>query len=416
MQTPAGVGFQSSTMRDIGVKLLIKRFVKNHEDVGNPDVRAAYGKLSSIVGIVCNLLLFVGKLAAGTISGSVSITADAVNNLSDASSSIISLLGFKMSAKPADKEHPYGHGRYEYLSGLMVAVLIIVIGVELFQSSLGKIINPAPVAFSWVAIGVLAASILLKCWMMVFNRQIGKTIGSKTLFATAADSRNDVVTTAAVLAAALISHYTGVELDGWMGLVVALFILVSGFGLIRDTLDPLLGRAPDDEEVNRIRSKIMSYPGVLGTHDLLVHDYGPGRRFASVHVEMAAEEDALESHDVIDQIERDFLKEGLNMLVHYDPIITEEGKTGDLRRWLEQTVAKVNPKMTIHDLRVVSGRAHTKLVFDCLLPADVPLGDREVASAVEHAVKAERPDCDCVITVDRSFAAIPKGRAEEIDD
>ena len=249
---------------------LTNRFIKNSQHTQNPAVRTAYGKFSSCVGICCNAVLFLGKIIVGTLFGSVSITADAINNLSDASSSVISLLGFKMASKPADAEHPYGHGRYEYLSGLMVAVLILVIGVELLRSSLDKILNPAAVEFSWIAISVLVFSILLKLWMALFNRRIGKKIDSQTLIATAADSRNDVITTAAVLVAALVSHYAGVELDGWMGLAVALFILYSGFGLIKDTLNPLLGKAPDPTLVEHIRKKIMSYPGVLGTHDLMI--------------------------------------------------------------------------------------------------------------------------------------------------
>ena len=267
-------------------KLLIKRFIKDYENTQNSDVRTAYGKFSSIVGIVCNAILFISKLIVGTLSASVSITADAVNNLSDASSSIISLLGFKLASRPADEEHPYGHGRYEYLSGLMVAVLIMVIGVELFKSSLDKVLHPSAVEFSWVTVGVLAFSILLKTWMALFNTKTGKMINSNTLIATAADSRNDVITTGAVLVAAILSHFIGFELDGWMGLGVAVFILYSGFGLVKDTLDPMLGKAPEDEQVEEIRQKILSYPGVLGTHDLMVHDYGPGRQFASVHVEI----------------------------------------------------------------------------------------------------------------------------------
>ena len=231
-------------------KFLIKKFVKNYINTDDREVRTSYGKMSGVVGIICNVILFIGKLLAGLISGSVSITADAVNNLSDASSSIISLLGFKLASRPADEEHPYGHGRYEYLSGLMVSVLIMVIGVELFRGSVEKIINPAVVEFSWIIVAVLIFSILLKLWMMFFNMDIGKKINSKTLIATAADSRNDVITTSAVLAAALISHFADIELDGIMGIAVAVFILYSGFGLIKDTLNPMLGRAPDEEQVN----------------------------------------------------------------------------------------------------------------------------------------------------------------------
>lgn len=287
---------------------LVRLFVKNSRDTTDPAVRTAYGNLASWVGIFCNLLLCAGKFLAGTLSGSISIAADAVNNLSDASSSVVSLIGFKLGARPADDEHPYGHARFEYLAGLAVAVMVLVIGVELLKSSVDKILHPAAVTFSWVAMAVLAASIAVKLWMSLFNRTLGKRINSGSLIATAADSRNDVLTTSAVLVASLISHFANVELDGWMGAAVALFILYSGVGLIKDTIDPLLGLAPDPELVQHIHDKIMSYPGVLGTHDLMVHDYGPGRQFASVHVELAAEDDVMASHELIDDIERDFLK------------------------------------------------------------------------------------------------------------
>ena len=387
---------------------LIKKFIKNYKNTENSAVRAAYGKFSSYVGIFCNILLFSGKLTAGLLSGSVSVMADAVNNLSDASSSIISLFGFKLAERPADEEHPYGHGRYEYLSGLMVAVLIIVIGVELLKSSFDKILNPEPVEFGWMTVAILAASILLKLWMMMFNRKTGKTIGSQTLIATSADSRNDAVSTSAVLAAALISRFTGARLDGWMGLAVAVFILISGYELIKDTIDPLLGRAPNGDTVRAIRDKIMSYPNVLGTHDLMIHDYGPGRQFASVHVEMAAEGDVLENHDIIDNIEQDFLNnDGLNIVIHFDPIVTGDGCVNDLRVWLAEEVKIIHPQLTIHDLRVVPGVTHTNVVFDCVKPFDLDMTDGELRAAITALVRREHPDYNCVITVDRSYAAMP---------
>lgn len=387
---------------------IVRNFIKDYENTQNPAVRAAYGKVSSIVGILCNAVLFIGKILVGTLSSSVSITADAVNNLSDASSSLISLLGFKLASRPADEEHPYGHGRYEYLSGLMVAVLIMVIGVELFKSSIGKIIHPEPVIFSWVGVGVLVFSILLKLWMAVFNTKTGKAINSKTLIATAVDSRNDVITTAAVLMAALISHFTSVELDGWMGLAVAVFILYSGFGLVKDTLDPMLGRAPEQEMVDAIRKKILSYPGVLGTHDLMVHDYGPGRQFASVHVEMAAEADVIESHDVLDNIERDFLKnDGLHMIVHFDPISTKDNAINELRIWISESIKDIDSRLTIHDLRVVRGTTHTNVIFDCVMPHDMDMTEKELKQKISALIEGEYPSHYCVITVDKSYAALP---------
>ena len=386
---------------------LIRKFIKNYENVQDTEVRGAYGKFSGAVGIVCNGVLCVGKMLAGLISGSVSITADAVNNLSDASSSVISLLGFKLAGRPADREHPYGHGRYEYLSGLMVALLIMVIGVELLKSSVDKILHPAPVEFSWLSMGVLIFSILLKTWMMFFNNKMGRKINSGTLFATAADSRNDVITTSVVLVAALISKYTSLELDGYMGAAVALFILYSGFGLVRDTLDPILGRAPEPETVEAIRKKIMSYDGVLGTHDLMVHDYGPGRQFASVHVEMAAETDAIESHDIIDNIERDFMKnDGINMLVHYDPISTRDSETGEMREWISEHIKSIDKRLTIHDLRLVKGRTHTNVIFDCVAPLDLKIDEDELKDRIGAIIADSYPNYYSVITVDRSYAAV----------
>ena len=390
------------------MEFLIKRFIKNSDKTSDASVRTAYGKFSSIIGIFFNLILFVGKFIAGTLSGSVSITADAVNNLSDASSSIISLFGFKMASKPADAEHPYGHGRYEYLSAMMVAVLIMTIGLELLKSSFDKIINPSPVEFSWLSVAILVFSIAVKLRLMAFNTKIGKRISSQTLIATAADSRNDVISTAAVIAAAIISEFTSYNLDGWIGLAVAAFILISGFGLIKDTINPMLGKAPDDEFVQKIHEKIMSYDGVLGTHDLMIHDYGPGRLFASVHVEMAGEADVFSSHDVIDNIEQDFLRdEKLNIIVHFDPILTEDSTTNDMRHWLSKEVKNINPKLSVHDLRIVPGPTHTNLIFDCVLPFELELTESELKELISDIVSKTHPDYNCVITVDKSYAAMP---------
>lgn len=389
-------------------KLLIRLFVKNSQAPRDPAVRAAYGNLASCVGIFCNLLLCAGKFLVGTLSGSISVAADAVNNLSDASSSVVSLAGFKLGARPADDEHPYGHARFEYLSGLAVAVMVLVIGVELGKTSLGKILQPTPVSFSWVTVAVLAASILVKLWMALFNKKVGRIIDSKALIATAADSRNDVLATGAVLAAALISHFARVELDGWMGLAVALFILYSGVGLVKSTIDPLLGLAPDPELVAYIHEKVMSYPGVLGIHDLMVHDYGPGRQFASVHVEMAAEGDVMKSHDQIDNIERDFLKnDQLHVVIHFDPIVTSDETVGEMRVWMSEAVKTIDPALTIHDLRMVPGPTHTNLIFDCVAPAKFHMSELEIKQAIKHMVRQKDPAYVCVITVENSFAPMP---------
>lgn len=388
--------------------LLLKTFIKNHTDIQNSSVRTAYGKLAGIVGIVCNLVLFTAKIIIGTLSGSVSITADAFNNLSDASSSIINLLGFKLSEKPADAEHPYGHGRYEYLSALSVAVLIILIGFELLKTSFNKIINPVSVNFSWALTIVLIFSIITKLWMSVFNKKLGKAIKSNALIATSQDSRNDVIATFAVLLAAIVSEFSNLELDGWIGMGVAIFILISGFGLIKSTIDPMLGSAPDKEFVKTIRDRIMNYEGVLGVHDLIIHDYGPCRQFASVHVEMAAEEDVLASHDVIDNIEFDFLNDmGLNMIVHYDPIVTKNELVSSMRYKIQEIVKGINQSLSIHDLRVVPGVTHTNLVFDCLADFDINMTDYELKCLISQAVKEQHPDYNCVITIDKNYAPIP---------
>ncbi|MCI8980094.1 MAG: cation transporter [Clostridia bacterium] len=387
---------------------LINRFIQKNNNPASPESRAAYGKLAGTVGIFCNMILFTAKITAGLFSGSVSITADAVNNLSDASSSIISLFGFKLACRPADEEHPYGHGRYEYLAGLMVAFIIMVIGAELLRNSVMKIIHPTVVEFSWLSVGVLSFSILLKLWMMIFNNKVGRIINSKTLFAAAADSRNDVITTAAVLIAALLSRFTTLELDGIMGVLVALFILYSGFGLVRDTLDPMLGKAPDEELVNAIREKILSYSGVLGTHDLMVHDYGPGRQFASVHVEMAAEDDPIVSHEIIDSIERDFLKnDGLHMIVHYDPISTKDSQVTELREWISEQIKFLDARLSIHDLRIVKGKNRMNVIFDCVVPNDMQIGEKEIKCFVNNIISEKYPEYTAVITIDRSYAALP---------
>ncbi|MBD5093213.1 MAG: cation transporter [Subdoligranulum sp.] len=391
---------------------LVKHFIKNSGDVHDPAVRAAYGKLAGIVGIVCNLFLCAAKITAGVLSGSVSITADAVNNLSDASSSIITLVGFRLSAKPADEEHPYGHARIEYLAGLAVSVMILVIGVELARSGIGRILHPTPVTFSAVSAAVLLLSVGVKLWMAAFNRGLGKRIGSAALEATAMDSRNDVISTAAVLAACVIAHFTHWTLDGWMGLAVACFILWSGIGILKDTLNPLLGEAPDEALTAYIGKKVMSYEGVLGTHDLMVHDYGPGRRFASVHVEMAAEEDVMRSHEIIDNIERDFLQnDHISLVIHFDPIRTGDEAVGTHREWVRGLVQSISPELTIHDFRIVEGKTHTNLIFDTVAPHGFALSDAELRSRIQQLVTQGLDDgmrYYAVVTIDHSYAPIPE--------
>lgn len=367
------------------------------------------GRVGALAGVVCislNVLLCIAKALVGILSGSVSIVADALNNLSDASSNIVSVLGFKLASKPADPEHPYGHGRFEYLSGLVVAVLVLMIGVELVKSSIDKVLNPSPVEFSLALVVVLAGSMAVKLWMAHLNRVLGERIKSETLLATAQDSKNDVIATGAVLACAIIAYVAGIELDAWVGLAVGLYIGWSGIELIRDTVNPLLGQAPDPELVAHIRSKIMSYPGVLGTHDLMVHDYGPGRQFASAHVEMAAETDPMESHDTLDNIEQAFKDDdGLIVTLHYDPIVTNDPHVVDMRNKIDAMAKSIDGEASIHDLRCVPGPTHTNVIFDCLHPAECALSPDEFKRKLGDMVIEAYPDAVPKITVDEDYVS-----------
>lgn len=384
---------------------ILKLFVKDYKNTESSTVRSAIGKTAGGVAIGVNVLLSLLKILAGAflLGGSVSVIADGVNNLSDAASGLISLLGFKLAEKPADAEHPYGHGRYEYLSGLMVALLILVIGVELLKSSVVKIFSPEKTGFSLIAVGILLFSVLGKLWLMYFNRNLSLRIHSETLRATSADSRNDVITTLSVLIAALISRFTGFDLDGYIGAAVALFILYSGYGLVKSTIDPLLGRAPDQAFINRIEKKVLSYEGVLGTHDLMVHDYGPGRQFASIHVEISADIDALKGHELIDRIEQDFKKEGLSVVIHYDPICNSDSELGEFRLWLEQEVKKIDPSLSVHDIRMVPCATHTNLIFDCVVPLSSQKSDRQVKEELTTIIRDSYPAYLPVIHIDRSY-------------
>ena len=341
-------------------------------DCKDSAIRAKVGSLSGLVGIGCNLLLFVGKLLAGILTGSVSITADAMNNLSDASSSIVTLLGFKLAQQPPDEDHPYGHARFEYLSGLAVAVMIMLIGFELAKTSCQKILNPTEVAFSGIAVAVLLGSICIKMWLFLFNRKLGRMISSTTLEATAADSRNDCVSTAAVLAAGIIEHFFRIPVDGWMGMGVALFILWSGWGLAKQTISPLLGEAASPELRELIVDYVSQQPKVLGYHDLMVHDYGPGQRFASLHVEMDAADDPLYCHELIDDMERECLRShNIHLVIHYDPVITNDPEINRLREKCTAYLKERDSRLTLHDFRIVRGSGHTNLIFDVALPLDL---------------------------------------------
>ena len=370
-------------------KLLIRLFVKDAGHSESPRVRSAVGRLSGVVGIVCNLLLFAGKLIVGTLAGSVAITADAMNNLSDATSSIVTLIGFKLAERPADEHHPYGHARYEYLSGLAVAGMILVIGFELAKTSVEKIFNPSATAFSLPVAAVLVGSVAVKLWLSLFNRRLGRLIGSKALFATAADSRNDCVSTGAVLVAGVVEYFTQWRIDGYMGLAVGIFILYSGISLARETISPLLGEAASPELRQLIAGEMEKNPKVLGYHDLMVHDYGPGQRFASVHVEMDQREDPLLCHEIIDDMERRCLTEhNIHLVIHYDPVVTDDPEQERLRLLVTELLGAVDQRLQIHDFRVVPGSGHTNLVFDVSRPAELVAKEQEIRNALEETLTA----------------------------
>ena len=374
-------------------KLLLRLFVKNYEKVDSPSVRSKVGRLSGVVGILSNVALFIGKLTVGILSGSVSITADAMNNLSDAASSIVTLIGFRLAERPADEDHPYGHARYEYLSGLAVAALIIVIGFELAKSSVQKILDPTPVAFSWTVALVLLGSIAVKLWLALFNTRLGKHISSQALLATAADSRNDVIATGAVLLSGVVEMLTNWRVDGFMGLAVALFILYSGAMLAKETISPLLGETASPELRRLILQIVQQDERVLGYHDLMVHDYGPGQRFASLHVEMDQREDPLLCHEIIDNLERACLKQhNIHLVIHYDPVVTGDVELDEMRSFVCQVLAQQDSRLTVHDFRMVKGKGHTNLIFDVALPYDLKGKEKQLKKAVEKALEQLHQD------------------------
>jgi len=368
-------------------QLLLNLILGQNADPQEPAVRTMIGKLSGTVGMICNVLLFTIKLAAGVMAGSVSIMADALNNLSDATGSIVTLLGFKLAERPADAHHPYGHARYEYLSGLGVAAIIVVIGFELAKTSVEKIIHPAAVAFSLVSAVTLCASIGIKLWLVIFNRKLGGMIGSQTLEAAAVDSRNDCLATGAVLIAGLVERFTSWRVDGFMGLGVALFILYSGCQLAKQTISPLLGEAADPLLRERIVDYVASNPRVLGYHDLMVHDYGPGQRFASLHVEMDKDEDPLLCHEIIDDMERQCLKnDGVHLVIHYDPVVTNDPELERMRALVTAILRVKDARLGVHDFRMVTEEELTNLIFDVTLPMQLQGQEETIRTALEAAL------------------------------
>ncbi len=385
---------------------LFSLFIKNSENVEDTIVRASYGKFLNVLCIIFNVFLFAIKLVAGFLSGSVAIMADAVNNLSDASSNVVGFFGFKLANIPADDKHPYGHGRYEYIAGLTVSFLILMIGIELLKSSFSKIIEPTAMVFEWVVVAILITSILVKLFMFLILSVAGKKINSDTLLATATDCRNDVLSTSAVLISLIILKLFNIDLDGYVGLAVAVFILISGVKIILETVETLLGKAPDKEYVEKIRKKIMSYDSVLGTHDLMVHDYGPGRKFASVHIEMPADNDPLLSHEIIDGIEKDFWHDmNLHISIHFDPISTKDELLTELKLYIAKKVKTIDEKITIHDLRIVRGIERNIAVFDIVLPFSVKMEEKEVKEKIDLLIKENYPSFDTNITIDKDFAS-----------
>lgn len=384
--------------------ILIKWLVKDYQNTTDFQVRGRYGKFAGMVGIASNLVLFSIKIMAGITFNSIAIVADAVNNLSDSAASLIILLGFKIYGKPADAGHPYGHARMEYIAGLTVSFLIMFLGLQLIQGSVQKIIRPQPARFSMVAILVLLVSILIKLWQSRFYHRIGKIIDSTTLTATATDSRNDVLATAAVLLSVIVTRWIGYNLDGYMGAAVALFIIYTGIRLVLDTIDPLLGTAPSKELVDMIYQKILSYDQIIGLHDLTVHNYGAGQCFASVHCEVSAAQDIMVSHDLIDNIEQNFLKEhNIHMVIHLDPVVVDDPRTNELKAQVAAIISRIDPRLSMHDFRVVWGLTHSNLIFDVVVPFDFQWSDEELIRLITDRIHMINASYNPVIAIDHSY-------------
>lgn len=384
--------------------LLIKLFVKNRKDVQNPEVRSNYAMLSSITGIIANILLFAGKLAIGILSASVAIIADAFNNIGDAGSSVVTMIGFRFSGKHADKEHPMGHGRFEYISAFIVDILIIFVGVELFKSSIEKIITPEATAISTVTLVFLGVAIAVKCWLFFFYRKIAKTINSQAIKAASFDSVSDVVATTLVFISALLSKFAAVNIDGYAGILVAAFIFYTGIKAAKETIDLLLGGRPDRDILKKIAEFVKDYPEVIGIHDVMVHDYGPGRQIISFHAEVSAKSDFSYVHDVIDNIERDFQKKyGYIVTIHLDPIVVDDEKVNEMFAFVKATVKEVDESYSVHDFRMTYGGNHINLIFDLSIPVDSKMSDEEAAERVEKKIKELRPECNCVIKAEHPF-------------
>ena len=384
------------------LSLLIHIFIKDYRNTDSPEVRQQYGILSGAVGILFNIILFGTKFLAGLISHSIAITADAFNNLSDAGSSIITLVGFKMAGEKPDPHHPFGHGRIEYISGFLVSIIILLMAIELLRSSIGKILHPSDIDFSPLIVGILVLSILVKLYMFYYNRTMSRKIQSAAMAATALDSISDTLATSVVLLSTLIAHFTGLKIDGWCGTAVGLFILFAGFNAAKDTIGPLLGQAPDPEFVKSIRDLVMSYDEVLGVHDLIVHDYGPGRLMVSLHAEVPAKGDILHLHDTIDNIEKRLRRElSCEAVIHMDPILNDDEETNTLKSAVMDIVKTIDQSLTIHDFRIVKGPTHTNLIFDVVEPYQVSFLPEDLEAMIQQKVQELDPRYFTVVQVDR---------------
>lgn len=388
--------------------MLEKIFIKNYKDYKNPKVRAAYGKFCGILGIISNLILCAVKIVTGILIGSIAITADGINNLADAGSSIITLVGFKLSSMPADKDHPFGHQRYEYITGLIVSLVILVIGILLMKSSVEKLIAFEVETYNlnttMITISILVFAILVKCYQSIVYRKNGKLINSTALIATSTDSLNDCISTAAVLLSTIINFfYANAFIDGIMGIIVSIFIIISGFKLIKETISPLLGEAPSKEFIDSISSKVMNYEGVIGIHDLVIHTYGPEKIFVTLHVEVDSCIDVLVSHDLIDNIEQDFLKDNINLVIHMDPVETRCEYTLHLKQLIKDLLNNIDPVLTFHDFRVVRGNTHTNMIFDVVVPVKYKLTNDEIKNILVTALEKEDDTYNLVITFDQDF-------------
>lgn len=384
------------------IKFIVKRFVENEKNVKDMRVRQVYGNVLSCIGILLNIVLCVGKFLAGIISGSISISADALNNLSDAGSSCISFASFYLSSKPADEKHPYGHARYEYISSMIVAVFIILLGIEVLKSGINKILNPQIQSFSYVSISVLIVSILVKIWMYYMNRHYGNMLQSKVMLATAADSISDVMATGAILVSTILSNILQFDLDGYMGVIVSFIIIWNGYGIVRSSLDDILGKAPSEEFVKELESKVLSYEDVKGIHDLMVHEYGVNRIYASVHVEVDYRMNVLQSHDMIDNIERDVKKQlGVELVIHMDPIMLDDPLTNNLKQKVEDILVNIDKDLSLHDFRVVPGPTHTNLIFDVVVPFHITLTDKQLKQKIQNELQDET--YELIVTFDHPY-------------